>query len=133
MTILLEPNSEPAVDRSSTGAGGAPILPRPRGPISGYLIALIADPTRAPASCPRTLDLDPEWLSDGIDALADDDLHLALHVIYELSYRVFAGVDDRWERDGAVLDLRAPPRGSLRIGSPGASRGHRSGPHPVGA
>ena len=35
------------------------------------------------------------------------DLHLALHVCYELHYRGFAGVDARWEWDAGLLHLRA--------------------------
>jgi hypothetical protein len=41
------------------------------------------------------------------DPLADDDLHLALYVLYELHYRGFAEVDDRWEWDPGALALRA--------------------------
>ncbi|TPG28333.1 iron-containing redox enzyme family protein [Mycobacterium hodleri] len=35
------------------------------------------------------------------------DLHLALHVCYELHYRGFADVDARWEWDAGLLHLRA--------------------------
>jgi hypothetical protein len=35
------------------------------------------------------------------------DLQLALHVLYELHYSGFAGVDDRWEWDPGLLHLRA--------------------------
>jgi hypothetical protein len=46
-------------------------------------------------------------LSDVADPLADDDLHLALYCCYELHYRGFDGVDERWEWDPALLALRA--------------------------
>jgi hypothetical protein len=39
-------------------------------------------------------------------ALADDDLHLALYACYELHYRGFDGVDQRWEWDPGLLALR---------------------------
>ncbi len=35
------------------------------------------------------------------------DLQLALHVCYELHYRGFVGVDERWEWDAGLLHLRA--------------------------
>src|SRR5581483_10773258 len=35
------------------------------------------------------------------------DLQLALYVCYELHYRGFAGVDERWEWDPALLAARA--------------------------
>lgn len=37
------------------------------------------------------------------DPLADDDAALALHVLYELHYRGFAGVDDAWEWEPSLL------------------------------
>ena len=40
------------------------------------------------------------------DVLSDEDQQLALHVIYELSYRGYEGVDERMERDAEVLRLR---------------------------
>ena len=36
----------------------------------------------------------------------DDDLHLALYCCYELHYRGFAGIDDRWEWDSGLLAFR---------------------------
>ena len=41
------------------------------------------------------------------DPLGGDDLHLALYVLYELSYRSFEEVDDGWERDPEVAAVRA--------------------------
>lgn len=40
------------------------------------------------------------------DPLTGEDLHLALYACYELHYRGFAGVDDRWEWDPALLTVR---------------------------
>ncbi|MDQ6750826.1 MAG: iron-containing redox enzyme family protein [Actinomycetota bacterium] len=38
--------------------------------------------------------------------LEDEDLQLSLYVLYELHYRSFAGVDDRWEWEPSLLELR---------------------------
>ncbi|HEX5927329.1 MAG TPA: iron-containing redox enzyme family protein [Baekduia sp.] len=46
-------------------------------------------------------------LSDIADPLSDDDLHLALYCCYELHYRGFDGVDERWEWNPVLLALRA--------------------------
>jgi hypothetical protein len=43
---------------------------------------------------------------EGDDALRDDDFQLALYVCYELHYRGFAGVDDRWEWEPTLLAAR---------------------------
>lgn len=40
------------------------------------------------------------------DAVANDDLHLALACCYELHYRSFGDVDAEWEWSPALLDLR---------------------------
>jgi hypothetical protein len=42
-----------------------------------------------------------------VDALSDDDLHLALYLCYELHYRGLAGADADWEWDPALLSFRA--------------------------
>jgi hypothetical protein len=42
-----------------------------------------------------------------LDALSDDDLHLALYLCYELHYRGLAGADADWEWDPALLRFRA--------------------------
>jgi hypothetical protein len=73
-------------------------LPTPRGPLTDTLVAALAD---SPGTLPAITVAAPA------DALADDDLHLALYVLYELHYRGFDGVDDRWEWDPALLALRA--------------------------
>jgi Iron-containing redox enzyme len=48
-----------------------------------------------------------------VDALSDDDLHLALYCCYELHYRGLAGVDPEWEWDPALLGFRAELEGAL--------------------
>ncbi|MFE7616992.1 iron-containing redox enzyme family protein [Streptomyces sp. NPDC057496] len=82
-----------AVDSSEHGIA---VLPEPRGPVTEALFAALAgEPGPFPA--PRVAVGDP---------LTDDDLQLALYVCYELHYRGFSGVDDRWEWQPASLDLR---------------------------
>jgi len=69
----------------------------PRGPITEILIdALAGRPGTLPAVA----------VSPRVDALADDDLQLALYLCYELHYRGLDGVDDGWEWDPGLLTLR---------------------------
>jgi hypothetical protein len=55
------------------------------------------------------------------DPLADDDLQLALYLCYELHYRSFAGVDERWEWEPSLLEFRRrlerPFEAALRSGA----------------
>jgi hypothetical protein len=74
----------------------APPIPEPRGGLSASVIEAIAEPDgelRAP----------PVLVGAPLD---DDDLHLALYVSYELHYRSFAGVHDRWEWDPDLIRFR---------------------------
>ena len=74
-----------------------PKLPTPRGEASTLLIDALARPPHTLAPVPiRT----PE------DPLADDDLQLALYVLYELHYRGFDEADERWEWEPSLLALR---------------------------
>ena len=68
-------------------------LPHPRGPVSEALFAGLRRPPHALAG-----------VSGEIDA---EDLHLALYCCYELHYRGFEGIDDRWEWEPSLLALRA--------------------------
>jgi hypothetical protein len=73
-----------------------PTLPPPRGPISeGIVTALRGEPGAVDAVDTRTT-----------DGLADEDLNLALYVCYELHYRGFDDVDDRWEWEPGLLEVR---------------------------
>lgn len=81
----------------------SPRAPTPRGPLSGTVLAALH-------AVPGTLSWDDTMaldLSRIADPLCDDDLHLALYCCYELHYRGFGGVDERWEWDPALLGLRA--------------------------
>jgi len=72
-------------------------LPLPRGPLSAAVINVLsgADPAALPQR-PGAPD----------DALTDDDLQLALWTMYELHYRGFDGVDDCWEWEPRLIQLR---------------------------
>jgi hypothetical protein len=68
-------------------------LPAARGSLSASLIDTLGGATTVP---PGTAAPDD-----------DEDLHLSLFLLYELSYRGWDGVDDRWEWDLDLLRLRA--------------------------
>jgi Iron-containing redox enzyme len=71
-------------------------LPSPRGPISELLLAALGgQPPLAVADLPQTP-----------DPLADEDLHLALYLMYELHYRGLPGVTEEWEWEPSLLSLR---------------------------
>ena len=86
-------------------------LPSPRGPVSEALLDALR---RA-----------PHTLAGSGEPADDEDLHLALYCCYELHYRGFEGVDDRWEWEPSLLRLRGDLErrfeGQLleRIGPPG--------------
>jgi hypothetical protein len=75
-----------------------PTLPGPRGPITDALFAALRRPPRAPQSLPAPDSAHPE---------ADEDLQLALYCCYELHYRGFSDVDERWEWAPGLLATRA--------------------------
>ncbi|HEU5008222.1 MAG TPA: iron-containing redox enzyme family protein [Jatrophihabitantaceae bacterium] len=72
------------------------LLPAPRGPMTtGLIRALRADdPTSLPDAVPVA------------DPLADDDLQLALWICFELHYRGFADVAERWEWHPDLIAFR---------------------------
>jgi hypothetical protein len=72
-------------------------MPEPRGELSNLLLEHLAEPPHAfPESAPPPI----------ADPLADDDLHLALYLSYELHYRGLPGVDERWEWEPSLLSQR---------------------------
>ncbi len=75
-----------------------PVLPAARGPVSRALLAALPGP---PGS------LGAVAVPEPVDGLCDEDLHLALYCCYELHYRGWDGVDERWEWDPGLLTLRA--------------------------
>ena len=77
-------------------------LPSPRGPISARVISALRDGRSVDAASEPDADLDLR----GADPLSDDDLHLALWVLYELHYRGFDDVGDEREWDAGLISLR---------------------------
>jgi hypothetical protein len=73
-------------------------LPAPRGELSELVLDALA---RAPHELPDP----PAVRGDVLEG--DEDFHLALYCLYELHYRGFAGVDERWEWDPSLLRFRA--------------------------
>lgn len=72
-------------------------LPAPRGPVTEALLTHLT-------SAPHEL---PPLPAPADDPLFGDDAALALYTCYELHYRGFAGVDDRWEWEPSLLRERA--------------------------
>src|ERR1700738_974717 len=88
-------------------SGAPPLLPEPRGPVSAAVVDALRHRTGAAVAAPRPRPgaVEPPPLPDG-DALADDDLQLALTCCYELHYHSFAGVDPDWEWSPSLLGVR---------------------------
>jgi hypothetical protein len=84
-------------------------LPHSRGPVSAELVAALRRP---PHELPAFL---ATMLPDG-DPITDEDLQLALFVCYELHYRGWEGVDERWEWNPSLLALRAAAEGVFERG-----------------
>jgi hypothetical protein len=72
-------------------------LPSPRGPVTERLLAALGE-SPGGLEAPRLPGFD--------DPLSDEDLQLALYLCYELHYRGLPGVDDAWEWDPRLLELR---------------------------
>jgi len=70
-------------------------LPTPRGSVSGRLLAALGGKDSL------------RWDDELVDATDDEDLQLALYCCYELHYRGLPGVDDAWEWEPSLLELRA--------------------------
>jgi Iron-containing redox enzyme len=80
-------------------------LPDPRGPRSEAVTSALSDKQHATAV--RTLET-ASTMPIGEDVVADEDVAITLWTIYELSYRGFDEVDDRWEWDPSLLAVRRP-------------------------
>ena len=81
-----------------------PPLPNPRGPLTEELFAALAG-TRGELAPPAAVDVG--------DVLRDDDLQLALYACYELQYRGFEGVDERWELEPSLVAFRTRLEGAF--------------------
>jgi hypothetical protein len=80
-------------------------LPAPRGPVSEALVAALG---RSPHDlAPSIAAALPDFSGDPELPLRHEDLQLTLFVCYELHYRGWDGVDERWEWHPDLLRLRA--------------------------
>jgi hypothetical protein len=75
-----------------------PMLPQARGPITEALFGALRRSPDAIGALPQPAGARPE---------ADEDLQLALYCCYELHYRGFDDVDERWEWAPRLLAARA--------------------------
>jgi Iron-containing redox enzyme len=73
-----------------------PQFPAPRGPLTEMLWAQLH---RSPKSI-------PQWSRRTAEIATEDDTQLALHILYGLHYDGFAHVDDGWEWEPSLLELR---------------------------
>src|SRR3954451_8602072 len=78
-----------------------PALPSPRGPLSEMLVEILREvpPSESDSRLLPTLPT-----SNG--ALGED-FQLSLYLLYEIHYRGFRGVDERWEWEPLLLEFRA--------------------------
>ncbi len=81
-------------------------MPTARGDASAAVITTLLAPPRSTDVGPAAAAVDAA-LRRCDDLLRDDDLQLALLVLYELHYQGLAGVDERWEWDPDLLRVRA--------------------------
>lgn len=75
-------------------------LPQPRGPISNALFDYMLDGPQATSSLVVRR-------CNPFHALDDADLQIALWALYELHYRSFDDIDERWEWDPTLLAVRS--------------------------
>lgn len=94
---LVQPISVREENEAHGGAPQAGVLPAARGPVSEQLLAALR---RGPhrIACPAGA------ISAGTDP---EDLQLALYCCYELLYQGLPGVDDGWEWEPSLLELRS--------------------------
>lgn len=74
-------------------------LPRARGPLSEALFARLQSAPTA-TSEPHVRIRPTDWL-------ADDDLQITLWVLYELHYRSFDGISERWEWHPSLMQVQS--------------------------
>lgn len=70
--------------------------PEQRGPLSAFLIEHLQEPVHRLPEAPEPFD----------DPLSGDDTHFFLYLCYELHYRGVPGVDEGWEWEPSLLELR---------------------------
>jgi hypothetical protein len=77
-------------------------VPAARGPLSQEIVRVLSGDAHAEA----LLEIAQEVVANSPDVVRDEDLQLALFVLYELHYGGISGVDDRWEWNPALIAAR---------------------------
>lgn len=83
------------------------VTPDARGAVSAAVLAVITNPIDAPPIVSALPAQAQRAVITSGDVLVDQDLQLALFLLYELHYGGIVGVDDRWEWDPTLLQCRA--------------------------
>ncbi len=95
---------------------GSPLLPRPRGELSGAVVSALRT-RHAPLPGPQAVTAADPY---------GEDLQLALYVLYELHYQGFRGVPEDREWDPELLRLRARLEGHFLAALRGDVKGAAS-------
>ena len=108
MTFTADPRRDAATTRAGRAAAAMrPMaMATPRGPVTEALVAQLTGVEHAPVSGLAMAATEALAASD--DLLLDDDLQLALFLMYELHYGGLEGVPDTWEWDPRLLAVRVP-------------------------
>ena len=77
-----------------------------RGPLSALLLEMLAAPPSSNASCHNLDQTVREAIADSGDIAHDDDLQLALFILYSLHYGGLQGLDDAWEWNPVLVATR---------------------------
>src|SRR4051794_14875926 len=88
---------------------GRPSLPPPRGPLSEVLIEVLREPAHPSASIGEL------FAAASADPVFGEDFQLSLYLLYELHYRGFSEVDERWEWQPQLLGLRGSLEADFEI------------------
>ena len=106
MTITADPRRDGITPSGKAAAAMRPMtMPTPRGPVTAARVAHLTGPEAAPVDELGWAATEAIEASD--DVLIDDDLQLALFLMYELHYGGLEGVPDTWEWDPGLLAVRA--------------------------
>jgi len=81
-------------------------MPESRGEASAAVISALLSPVGSDGLGPAAVSIDAA-LRQCTDLLHDEDLQLTLLVLFELHYRGLTGVDERWEWNPGLLEMRA--------------------------
>lgn len=95
------------------------MLPEPRGPLSRFVVDTLAEDVHAVEATP---------VPDALDPISDDDLQLALYVLYELHYQGFDGVPEAWEWEPSMLGFRRELESHFEAALASAAGGQPPGP-----